>query len=150
MTDSTEEWYTDLRLRYQFDDLLAGGIEDSWDRCSSIWRERGRIEDKPFGVRHSRYAPWWGKYLAQEFASKFYADCSFLIGFVDSRDEFEQLAAIELLGYMAPHFNLLPVELEALTNPLPNALQREIESDWISRDLPICSVATYVEALSKL
>src|SRR5262249_11803543 len=94
------DWYAAMRT--ELAPYLAGTVQEAWDRCEPIWRERGRIEDgrRETGIHRPHYEPWWGRYLAMEFTQKFRDDYQFLIPFLTSEDEFLRIAAVELLVHL--------------------------------------------------
>ncbi len=128
-----EAWYQEQIA--DFPPYLEGTVQEAWERCLPVWRERGRIEDKPLGIRLPIYTVWWGKFLTYEFTRKFRDDYYFLVSFLSSDDEFLRISAVELLGYLCCYFGDRPIpdELLALPHTLPQQIKNEVESDNITR-----------------
>ncbi len=137
---SEEEWHQKLAAKCA--PYLAGTISETWHRCLPIWRERGRIEDYPRNVRYTSYTPWWGKSLAYKFARKFRDDYRFLIAVLDSDDDFQRLAAIDMLHYLCYEFvdDPIPSELFSLPQPLPELIKSEVRGDRYARGKEIETV----------
>jgi hypothetical protein len=135
-----EKWYSEIIS--DFPPYLEGAIHDAWERCLPVWREKGRIEDYPLGIRYTSYMPWWGKFLAYEFVGKFRDDYPFLIPFLSSDEEFLQICAVELLGYLCCQYGdqTVPDELLSLRQSLPKQIKTEIECDYITRGKSIETV----------
>jgi hypothetical protein len=128
-----EDWYRELSA--DFPPYLAGTVEEAWARCLPVWREHGRIEDKPRGVRRPGYMPWAGKFLAKEFVGKFRDDYPFIVSLLSSPDPFIEIAAVELLDFLCVNFDdgQIPDTLLNLKHRLPETIKREVESDCIYR-----------------
>ncbi len=137
---SEEEWQQKLTAKCT--PYLAGTIDEAWNRCLPIWRDRGRIEDYPRDVRRPSYTPWWGKSLAYKFASKFRDDYRFLIAVLDSDDDFQRMAAVDMLHYLCYEFveDPIPSELLSLHHPLPELIKSEVSGDRYARGKEIETV----------
>lgn len=80
--------------------------------------------------------------MAYKFASKFRDDYRFLIDVLDSDDDFQRLAAVDLLHYLCYEFveDPIPSELLSLHHPLPELIKSEVHGDRYARGKKIETV----------
>jgi hypothetical protein len=106
--------------------LLAGQIDDAWDRCLPLWRPRGRVEDLPRNVRAMMYWASPEKLLGMAFAAEFRHRYEFLVGKLTSPDPVESACAHDLLVYIFREWSEGPDPVEAVPNPIPGWVREEL------------------------
>ena len=110
--------------------FFGSGPEETWLRCLPVWREAGRVEDLPYGIRKPRYAPSMGKRLGQEFARRYRDDYSFVIEKLGEQDPLVVLVAFDLLTMIAWEFyDHLPEGMLNIRVQIPDPASSEIRSD---------------------
>jgi hypothetical protein len=120
----------DKALDYDdFDRLLAGTVNEAWERCLPYWRERGRIEDLPRNLHVGRYQVTLEKWLGRSFAMKFQPDWQFVAGKLTSPDPVVSACAHDAIKYMIQWWDAdlpAPAHLWTISTPLPEWVQQEI------------------------
>jgi hypothetical protein len=116
-----------------FNDYFNSSIEQVWNKCLPIWKEAGRVEDFPHGMRRGRYMPSFGKSLGIRFAEIYYEDIAFAIQKLSSHDSVEVICALGILELIAWQYDYqslqLPQQLLDIEILIPEPAISEIKSE---------------------
>jgi len=132
----------------EFDDYLTDDVTESWKRCYPVWKEAGRVNDKPHGVRYVRYTPSFGKRLGQEFASRFRNDWKYLVTKLSSDDPIVRVCAFDLLEEVTWDFECncdrVPEVLGRIEIEIPEPALSDIRSEHFFKDFTGTTVGEFL------
>ena len=107
---------------------------ESWDLCFPVWKDYGRVNDFPHGIRYPSYFPSPPKVLGNEYASRFFRDHGHVLGKLKDSDPTARLCAFDLLESIAweffTHDEELPASLTEISATIPDTALQEIRSEY--------------------
>ena len=113
--------------------FVTSDFDSSWESCLPIWRNYGRVEDYPHGVRRTAYWPNFAKKLGLEFVKQFYDQPERYIAKLNSDDEVVRLIAYDLIELLVwerkTNQDDLPPEFLDLELPIPDVALEGIRND---------------------
>lgn len=132
----------------ELESYFTADVAGSWQRCYPVWRNAGRVNDRPHGVRFPRYIPSIGKRLGVEFASRFRDEWRTLIPELCSEDPIARVCAFDLLEDIAWDYycngDVLPEELTKIEIEIPEPAMGNIRAEHLFKDFTGTAVGEFL------
>jgi hypothetical protein len=127
---------------------FTADMTGSWQRCYPVWRDAGRVNDKPHGVRYPKYIPSIGKRLGAEFASRFRGDWRMLVPKLSSDDPLVRVCAFDLLEEIAWDYycniDALPEGVAQIEAEIPEPAMSDIRAEHLFKEFTGTAVGEFL------